>query len=111
MAEEKILKDEILKDEELEQVAGGTYRDSSLDLAFMQAIGDLKKEDTAGLATMTRAWAKEGISVVMHDDDKYSNEYYKDGKQISREAAMRTVLKAKGLKNLNLKLVAGKSVL
>ena len=50
---------------------------------------------------MTRAWAKEGISVVLHYDNNNSNEYYKNGKQISRETALRTVLKAKGINNLN----------
>lgn len=33
-----ILKEEILKDEQLEQVAGGTFRDSRKDLKFMQTV-------------------------------------------------------------------------
>ena len=49
MAEEKILKDEILSDEQLEQVAGGTYRDIDLSIWIscmrLELLGGTKVRD------------------------------------------------------------------
>ena len=98
----EIKKEEIMSDEQLEQVAGGTIRDSSMDLKFMQACGLLRQDDTAGLDTMTRAWGMEGITVVMHQDGVNANEYIRNGKVISRYEAMKFVAHKHGIDALNL---------
>ena len=93
---------EILKDEQLEQVAGGTFRDSSMDLKFFQACGLLRQDDKPQLDTLTRAWGKQGITVVMHEDDVTANEYLYKGKPIARYEAMKLVAHSYGLDNLDL---------
>ena len=50
----EILKDEILNEEQLKSVAGGTFRDSKLDLSFFQACGLLSQDDKPDLYTLTR---------------------------------------------------------
>ena len=100
MAKE-ILKDEVLKDEQLEGVAGGTFREYDLDTSFMQAVGVMRQGES-GSDALQRAFASQGISVIFHGDDNLANEYYKGGKQITREQALNTVMKNTGTKvNIN----------
>ena len=100
MAKE-ILKDEVLKDEQLEGVAGGTDREIGKDAEFLKAIG-LMRPEQKDQATIKRAFAQSGISVIFHEGEDFANEYYKGGKQISRESAMKTVMKKTGTQvNIN----------
>ncbi len=100
MAKE-ILKDEILKDEQLEGIASGTSREIQKDTDFMQAIGLLRQNEDDKDA-LRRAWAQEGITVIMHGGNNLSNEYYRGGEQITRDKAMRIAMKKTGTQvNIN----------
>ena len=97
----EILKDEILKDEQLEGIAGGTSREIQKDTDFLQAIGLLRQNETDKDA-LRRAWAQEGITVIMHGGNNLSNEYYRGGEQITRDKAMRIAMKKTGTQvNIN----------
>ena len=97
----EILKDEILKEEQLEGVAGGTAREIGKDVDFMQAVGVMRQGDS-GNESLQRAFAGQGITVIFHDDSDLANEYYKGGKQITRESALKTVMKKTGTQvNIN----------
>jgi len=100
MAKE-ILKDEVLKDEQLEGIAGGTSREIQKDTDFLQAIGLLRQNET-DKDDLRRAWAQEGITVIMHGGNNLSNEYYRGGEQITRDKAMKIAMKKTGTQiNIN----------
>ena len=88
----EILKEELLSEDQLEDVAGGTSREIQKDADFMQAVGVLRQGES-GNDALQRAFASQGISVIFHGDDNLANEYYKGGKQITREQALNTVMK------------------
>ena len=94
MAKE-ILKDEVLKEEQLEGVAGGTSREIGKDAEFMKAIGFMRPEQN-DQATIKRAFAKTGVSVVFHNGDDLANEYYHNGQQVTREFALKIAMKTSG---------------
>jgi len=100
MAKE-ILKDEVLKDEQLEGVSGGTDREIGKDVDFMKAVG-LMRPGESDVVTLERVWAQRGITVVFNEGKDLANEYYKDGKQISRGTALQEVMTITGKKvNIN----------
>ena len=103
MAKE-ILKDEILSDEELEKVAGGTTEDTAYDSRFLYERGlvdDWHGETATDLhwvsysAAVDEGWRKAGITcVTVHSDlerHEYDNRYYLNGQQISRDEAWKFV--------------------
>lgn len=93
------IKNEILSESELDNVAGGTNTESDKDLAFLKDIGLLPQDDSRRTDNLTRAFAKAGVNMVVHFDDSNNNEYFNaSGKQITREKALQTVLKASGTK-------------
>ena len=103
MAEEKILKDEILSDEQLEQVAGGGTRQTVGDKDFLYDMGYVSSDSgypwTESWGTISRAvdegWSKVGITSVT----KWGcpdNLYFVGDRQISRREAFRIVLRKKG---------------
>ena len=95
----EILKDEIMSDEQLDGVAGGTYAESDKDLRFLKDIGALAQDSVRQTDNLTRAFAQHGVSMVVHFDDTNHNEYFNaSGKQITREAALKEVLKKSGTK-------------
>ena len=97
----EILKEELLSEDQLEGVAGGTVREYDLDTSFMQAVGVLRQGES-GSDALQRAFASQGISVIFHGDDNLANEYYQGGKQISRNEALNAVMKKTGNKvNIN----------
>ena len=97
----EIFKDEVLKDEQLEGVAGGTSREIGKDIDFMKAVGVMRQNESDNEA-LQRAFASQGISVIFHEGNDFANEYYKGGRQISREAALKTVMKKTGTQvNIN----------
>lgn len=97
----EILKEELLSEDQLEGVAGGTSREIQKDTDFLQAIGLLRQNETDKDA-LRRAWAQEGITVVMHGGNNLSNEYYRGGEQITRDKAMKIAMKKTGTQvNIN----------
>ena len=105
MADE-ILKDEQLSEEQLKDVAGGTSRETGNDFYFMCELrknGDLQfSGDTNMMKEMQRVWAKFGVAVIQHNDDKPNEYYNSNGEQISRKAALEHVLQKTNSK-VNLK--------
>ena len=91
----EILKEELLSEDQLEGVAGGTSREIVKDTDFMQAIGLLRQNETEK-DDLRRAWAQGGVTIVMHGGKENANEYYRNGKQITREAALKSVMKKTG---------------
>ena len=106
MAKE-ILKDEILKDEELEQVAGGTFAESYGDAREFEKLGvKIFKNDLAGVplldhdgfVNLRNAFKQYGVTTK--DDGSIfgdlvgtskANEYFIDGKQVSRDEAWKHI--------------------
>ena len=91
----EILKEELLSEDQLEGVAGGTIREIVKDTDFMQAIGLLRQDET-DKDDLRRAWAQGGVTLILHGGKESPNEYYKNGKQITREAALKSVMKKTG---------------
>ena len=103
MAEEKILKDEVLDDEKLEQVSGGGWRQMSGDKDFLRMLTgtyyagcDSEKENKS----VIEGWAQFGIRVDTHINDTFYNlksfNYYIGDKEISREEAFMYAMKQRG---------------
>lgn len=106
MTDEKILKDEILSEEELEKVAGGSHEELVKDQQFMRNLGFsllFDKGDELSVNGVVRAWAKCGIAIVeqdtvSNDPNANSNEYFYKGKQIPRQQALNIAMKKAGKK-------------
>ena len=106
MAKE-ILKDEILNDEELDQVAGGTFAESYSDAQEFEKLGvKIFKNDIVGVplldhegfANLRTAFEKYGVKIK--DDGSIfgdltgkskANEYYIGGNKVSREEAWKHI--------------------
>ena len=97
MKDEKILQDEILSDDELDQVVGGNAEDITYDLKFLYNRGlanynysrytvDFDLEHSRSSIKMVKdGFWKAGISCIAHPNN--ANKYYMDGKEISRAEA------------------------
>ena len=92
MADEKILKDELMDAEELEGVVGGYY-DTWHDYQNFQKLGggfySGKYRKDAVMKAFTNVGKYLGINIstkLVYDDKpgKIENKYYLDGKEISR---------------------------
>ena len=106
MAKE-ILKDEILKDEELEQVAGGTFAESYSDAQQFEKLGvKIFKNDLVGVplldhegfVNLRNAFDKYGVTIK--DDGSIwgdltgkskANQYFIGDKEVSREDAWKHI--------------------
>ena len=90
------MSEEILSDEELEQVAGGTYTEKLGDTSFLKKYGHMNC--TADYQSSPAAWASEGIRCVANHDYRSAdkNKYFLDGKEISRKDAFKHVLRNRG---------------
>ena len=106
MAKE-ILKDEILKDEELDNVAGGTFAESYSDAQQFEKLGvKIFKNDLVGVplldpegfVNLRAAFEKYGVTIK--DDGSIwgdltgkskANQYYIGGKEVSREEAWKHI--------------------
>lgn len=106
MAKE-ILKDEILSDEQLDNVAGGTFAESYGDAKSFEKLGVkiFKNElvgipllDHEGFANLRKAFEKYGVTIK--DDGSIfgdlvgtskANQYYLNGKEISRDEAWKHI--------------------
>ena len=100
MAKE-ILKDEILKDEQLDQVAGGTVAESFDDADRFEALGihiycldpgvPLNDLYTETMITLQDTYGRFGVKAMTYGDDHRANRYFVDGKEVSREDAWKYI--------------------
>ncbi|MBR2774980.1 MAG: hypothetical protein IKD73_08360 [Selenomonadaceae bacterium] len=97
----KILKEEILKDEQLNQVAGGTIAESFDDADRFEALGfhvycndpgvPLNDLYTETMLTLQDTYGKFGVKAITYGDDHRANSYFVDGKEVSREDAWKHI--------------------
>ena len=87
---------ELMSDEELEQVAGGTYKETAGDTRFLNDLAGLCDRFGATKALFypgivedeaCKGWSKIGITVSAGVFG--SNAYYLDGQKISRQEAFK----------------------
>ena len=108
MTEEKILKDEVLDDEELKQVSGGSRSQTSWDSYFLKRIGYMDETyDTliatwdSGSEAIKAGWAKVGITAKTYRSDY--NEYFdsnNNNKKITRKEAYTLALQRRGFNDI-----------
>ena len=94
MAEEKILAEEKLEEEQLDQVVGGTMWEIEDDIKRFKELGVLSKGvDKRDKDAIERAFRVYGINAVPHGDTPFvqDNEYSIGGRKMNREEAWRTV--------------------
>ena len=90
LAEEKILKDEVLSDEELDGVAGGTRTETYDDGKELYKRGLISREDALSSSGVREALHKLGYKYKDHGGLEIfgakDNEYFnKDGESVSRK--------------------------
>ena len=96
MAEE-IKKDEVLNDEQLEEVAGGTWGQTADDSRFLNSLngscdryGATRISFTPGTKIeeeVQKAWATVGVDFHWHGGAVSDNEYYINGKKVTQGEA------------------------
>ena len=98
----EILKDEILKDEQLDNVAGGTVREINKDWQFMTDLALMNPSDNQlDMNQMKRVFAQFGYTIIEHDNDNDANEYYFNGKQVNRVDVLRQIAKTQHVKDFD----------
>ena len=103
MADTKILDEEILSDDELENVAGGTRMETYADGNELYKRGLLSEDDSMSSTPVREAIHKLGYKYVDHGGVKIlgakDNEYFnKDGLSVSRETFWKNFDKENGTK-------------
>ena len=104
-----ILKEEILKEEELEQIAGGNRDELALDTQLFNTMGgripaydkyDITNTNVNGIAAkITSLYAKLGIEVKYNDFG--ASNYYINGKWIPRNQAVTEAMNRAGYHDLD----------
>ena len=104
-----ILKEEILKDAELEQIAGGNRDELALDTQLFNTMGgripaydkyDITNTNVNGIAAkITSLYAKLGIEVKYNDFG--ASNYYINGKWIPRNQAVTEAMNRAGYHDLD----------
>ena len=104
-----ILKNEILKDEELEQIAGGNRDELALDTQLFNTMGgrikaydldDITNTNVNGIsAKITSLYSKLGIEVKYNDYG--ASNYYINGNWISRNEAVKEALNRAGYHDID----------
>ena len=102
MKDEKILKDEVLNDEKLEKVAGGTWdnivddanrfkRDFGIDFAtkYYTMVVNIDEVDDFVRQDLIRTFDKCGVRMKFNNESE--NKYFIGDKEISREDAFKQV--------------------
>lgn len=89
---------EMLSDEQLEHVAGGTWGQTADDSKFLHDLGLLDKTYSGGELAFTAGSSKEeevqaawkvcGVNFVWHGGVIYDNEYYIGTRKVSRDEAV-----------------------
>ena len=104
----EILKDEILKDEELEQVAGGNRDELALDTQLFSAMGRMKGVDKYEItntnvngiaARVSSLYSQLGIQVKYNDLG--ASNYYMNGNWIPRNKAVEVALNNAGYHDMD----------
>ena len=86
MAEEKILKeDELILDEELDEVVGGTYEEIRDDANRLRALGLLPRNQAVSKQQINDALVGLGIGIGTDLRDDKNNKYYINHDKVSRE--------------------------
>ena len=97
---EKILATEKLSDSQLEKVTGGTYLECRQDArrftelgipGFYPEKGELPFLEHDELIDLTNLFSKYGVDYKYYGGDCMSNEYFIDGKKVSREDAWKHI--------------------
>ena len=103
MADEKILKDEVMSDEELDGVAGGDCYQTADDSRFLNSLngscdryGSTKIWFGGKKNEIEKAWASVGIKADVHTDLSDSNKYFLNGQEISQEQARQHAMNVTG---------------
>ena len=104
-----ILKEEILKDAELEQISGGNRDELALDTQLFNTMGgripaydkyDITNTNVNGIAAkITSLYAKLGIEVKYNDFG--ASNYYINGKWIPRNQAVTEAMNRAGYHDLD----------
>ena len=85
MAEDKILKDEVMDDAELEEVAGGTSKEIRDDANRLRALGYLPKHAAVSKEDINDAFIQlgrdHGLKLGYNPSDRDENRYYLDHKK------------------------------
>ena len=96
----EILKDEILSDEELENVAGGTYLESADDAKNFKKLGiDIGAKEIAGIPVLFHdefvklrdTFQQYGVTIKDHGGLINDNKYFIGDKEVSREDAWKHI--------------------
>lgn len=106
MADKDKIADEIMSDEELDNVAGGTCYEMADDSRFLNSLngscdryGATKCFFIGGSGRdeeIKKAWATVGISVELHNYLDVDNRYYLNGEKITQEQARQHAMKVTG---------------
>ena len=95
MAEE-IKKDEIISDEQLDQVAGGTYDQSYYDMMLLRdkcGIGFDPNSRSNSVNKLAALYQRAGTIFRAHNGDDHPNEYYDGrGNPVSEETAINDLI-------------------
>ena len=99
MNDEKILSEEKLSDEELENVAGGKWEQTYYDVKFLNRLNGScrlhRSGDDIPRSEVENAWRALGVNAEVHWNTS-SNHYYIGGKEVSQEAAREYVMEMTG---------------
>jgi len=90
MADEKILKDEILKDEDLENVAGGTHEETERDMRYIERYCPRVRfhgswDDRVG--QLGELYRRAGMG--LNSSEKHANRYFDRYGNLDRNYALR----------------------
>ena len=98
--------DKILKEEQLDQVAGGTWAQTADDSRFLNSLNGSTNRYGGSIISITsstrieeeiqRGWATVGIEFTWHGGYSRDNEYYLNGKKISQGEARRHAMEVTG---------------
>ena len=87
---------EMLSDDELEQIAGGTVGETVIESEFLYELGygsvttgvlELWVDWKGETAKVEKGWAKFGVECHSHENAR--NDFYIDGKKVSRDDAFK----------------------
>ena len=103
----EILKDEILKAEELGQIAGGNCYETADDSRFLNSLngstdryGEFRIKAQSHDAEIMGAWAALGVTAIIHSGNIFSdgdgNRYYINGQQVTIEQARQHAMDVTG---------------
>lgn len=106
MVDEKKISDEIMSDEELDMVAGGTYDETADDSRFLNSLngstdryGQIRIAMTPGTSIeeeIQRGWKTVGIDFEWRSGGNIANHYRLNGRGITQEQARQHAMKVTG---------------